>query len=176
MVTSPMPLRFSNPAQSAPSPVTVQMSIQGELLVAQFQVAAEEIFAKKDLGPTNYPYEFDVVELFVTCSDASKPPYFEYEVSPFNQSLQVNVITPRQEYYFGVKNGFTHSAALTERGWQAEMRIPLMNIGWHGSGHEIRGNAYAALGQGEKRAYWSLFELPPGKPDFHVPAAFKKFF
>lgn len=176
MKTENLPLAFSNPKQTSSPPVTVQLSIQGELLIASFKVMTTEIFAKKELGPTNYPYEFDVVELFVTCSDAVKPPYFEFEVSPYNQSLQVNVIEPRQEYYFGVKNGFKHSASEVPGGWSAEMRIPLMNIGWHGSGHEIRGNAYAALGQGEKRAYWSLFELPPGKPDFHVPAAFKKFF
>jgi hypothetical protein len=59
-------------------------------------------------------------------------------------------------------------------GWEAEMKIPLASLGWDGAGPlELVGNAYAALGEGESRVYWSLFELPPGKPDFHVPSAFR---
>ncbi len=176
MQTQFLPLKFSNPALTVAPPASISLAITGDRLIAQFKVTAKEIFAKRDLGRNNYPYEFDVVELFVTCSNAERPAYFEYEVSPYNQSLQVNVIEPRQEYYFGVKSGFEHSAQISTDGWTAEMKIPLANIGWRpGASGEIRGNAYAALGQAEKRAYWSLFELPPGKPDFHVPSAFKKF-
>jgi len=32
------------------------------------------------------------------------------------------------------------------------------------------------LGDAGHRIYWSLFELPVGKPDFHVPSAFRPLF
>jgi hypothetical protein len=98
-------------------------------------------------------------------------------VSPYNQSLQVNVVEPRQQYQFGVKHGFTHQATIVAGGWEAEMKIPLASLGW--DGHQplqLIGNAYAALGASDRRVYWSLFELPPGKPDFHVPSAFRPLF
>lgn len=172
------PLQFCKPSppQGRP-PVHVEFAIDGKLLIAKFEVTCSSIYAKKELARNEHPYEFDVVELFVTASDnPATAPYYEFEVSPFNQSLQVNVIEPRREFYFGVKNGFEHSARLTPGGWVAEMRIPLQNIGHNGLiDQPLYGNAYAILGEGDQRLYWSLFELPRGKPDFHVPTAFRKF-
>ena len=171
------PLRFCKPSSpTVRPPVHVEFLIDGNLLIAKFNVVCSTLYAKKELARTEHPYDFDVVELFVTASDnPSTAPYYEFEVSPYNQSLQVNVIEPRREFYFGVKNGFEHSARLTPEGWAAEMRIPLENIGIDGeSDRALYGNAYAILGEGDQRLYWSLFELPPGKPDFHVPAAFGK--
>jgi hypothetical protein len=169
-------LLFSNPRQSGavPAPVSVAFIRDGDALIARFWVKTSRIAAKPQLEHGEYPYEHDVVELFVRNSRSPAPGYFEFEVSPYNQSLQVNVIEPRQEYYFGVKNGFSHSATQTPDGWQAEMKIPLASIGWDGrSPLQLVGNAYAALGEADQRVYWSLFELPAGKPDFHVPAAFR---
>lgn len=172
------PLQFCKPSPHAGTPpVHVEFILNDRFLIAKFDVVCSTIYAKKELARTEYPYEFDVVELFVSTSESpSTAPYYEFEVSPFNQSLQVNVIEPRREFYFGVKNGFEHSASLTPQGWTAEMWIPLHTIGHNGSTDQpIYGNAYAILGEGDQRLYWSLFELPEGKPDFHVPAAFRQF-
>jgi hypothetical protein len=174
--TEPAQLKFSNPPQnpSAAVPVTVAFAIEGDSLLAHFKVTAADIFAKPQLARDEYPYEFDVVELFVRNAKSGDPTYYEFEVSPYNQSLQVNVVEPRQQYQFGVKNGFTHRAAIVAGGWEAEMEIPLASLGWDGKQPlQLIGNAYAALGAGDRRVYWSLFELPHGKPDFHVPSAFR---
>lgn len=179
MKTPPAPLEFANPSQnhSKPAPVTVTFTREGASLLAHFKVTAAAMFAKPQLARNEYPYEFDVVELFVTNAKSGSPAYYEFEVSPYNQSLQVNVVTPRQEYYFGVKNGFTHKAVITTDGWEAEMNIPLASLGWDGKQPlQLIGNAYAALGEKDQRVYWSLFELPAGKPDFHVPSAFRPLF
>ena len=57
------------------------------------------------------------------------------------------------------------------------MNIPLASLGWDGKQPlQLIGNAYAALGEKDRRVYWSLFELPAGKPDFHVPSAFRPLF
>jgi hypothetical protein len=173
---TPAQLKFSNPPQSpgAAVPVSVAFAIEGDTLLAHFTVTAAEIFAKRQLAHDEYPYEFDVVELFVRNAKSGDPTYYEFEVSPYNQALQVNVVEPRQQYLFGVKNGFTHRAAIVAGGWEAEMKIPLASLGWDGKQPlQLTGNAYAALGASDRRVYWSLFELPPGKPDFHVPSAFR---
>ena len=177
--TQPAQLKFSNPPQnpSAAAPVTVAFAIEGNSLLAHFKVTAADIFAKPQLARDEYPYEFDVVELFVRNAKSGDPTYYEFEVSPYNQSLQVNVVEPRQQYQFGVKNGFTHRATILAGGWEAEMKIPLASLGWDGNQPlQLIGNAYAALGAGDRRVYWSLFALPPGKPDFHVPSAFRPLF
>jgi len=174
--TQPATLAFSNPRQgdAVPAPVSVAFAREGDSLVASFRVTTGKIAARPQLEHNDYPYEHDVVELFVRNANSRASGYFEFEVSPYNQSLQVNVIEPRQEYYFGVKNGFSHSATIAGDGWEAEMKIPLASIGWDGrSPLQLVGNAYAALGEADQRVYWSLFELPAGKPDFHVPGAFR---
>jgi hypothetical protein len=177
--TAPAQLKFSNPPQdpSTAVPVTVVFAIEGDSLLAHSEVTADDIFAKPQLARDEYPYDFDVVELFVRNAKSGDATYYEFEVSPYNQSLQVNVVEPRQQYQFGVKNGFTHQAAIVAGGWQAEMKIPLASLGWDGKQPlQLTGNAYAALGAGDRRVYWSLFELPPGKPDYHVPSAFRPLF
>jgi hypothetical protein len=156
------------------APVTVSFVRDGDVLLAKFNVTTNTIAAKPQLARNQYPYEYDVVEVFVRNAKSESAQYYEFEVSPYNQALQVNIVEPRQEYYFGVKNGFTHTASIVAGGWEAEMRIPLASLGWDGRQPlELIGNAYAALGEGDSRVYWSLFELPPGKPDFHIPGAFR---
>lgn len=177
--TEPAPLKFSNPPQDlqGPAPVTVTFARDGDSLLVHFTVTATAIFAKPQLARTEYPYDFDVVELFVRNAKSGDPTYYEFEVSPYDQALQVNVREPRQQYHFGVQNGFSHRAKILTGGWEAQMKIPLATLGWNGAQPlELVGNAYAALGEGNRRVYWSLFELPPGEPDFHVPSAFGPLF
>lgn len=179
MKSAPVRLNYSNPPQkhAGDGPVTVTFAIEKGFLLAHFVVVSDGIYAKAQLARNEYPYDFDVVELFLTNSNSEKPIYYEFEVSPYGQALQVKVIDPRQEYYFGVKNGFDYAAAITKTGWTAEMKIPLASIGCDGSSFlQLIGNAYAALGKTESRIYWSLFELPSGRPDFHIPGAFRPLF
>ena len=179
ITAQPAPLEYSNPRQSqaTPAPVTVTLTRAGGSLTAHFRVSTATIIAKPQLAGNEYPYEYDVVELFVSNAKSGTSAYYEFEVSPYNQSLQVNVVEPRQEYYFGVRSGFTHTATIVPGGWEADMKIPLASIGWDGRQPvQLIGNAYAALGDQDQRVYWSLFELPAGKPDFHVPSAFRPLF
>jgi len=68
------------PATSAlKNPVQVRTSLADGALIASFSVASPTMNAKKTLTPGEHPYQFDVVELFVTFSDTEFP-YFEFEV------------------------------------------------------------------------------------------------
>jgi len=178
-MTKTSPLAYSNPQQSraAPTPVTVTLALDDHSLTVHFKVTCAKIFAREQLAHGEYPYEYDVVELFVANANLVDHGYYEFEVSPYNQSLQVNVVKPREEYYFGVKNGFSHEARIVQGGWEADMSIPLAALGWEESQPlQLVGNAYAALGDNDHRVYWSLFELSAGKPDFHAPSAFRPLF
>jgi hypothetical protein len=113
---------------------------------------------------------FDVVELFVTFSESGFP-YFEFDVSPFNQTLQVRIVS-RTRHQEGVDLGLVSSATNLQHGWTAELKIPLKPLGWDGDVRKIRGNFYSIL-ERSPRSYWSSF-LPRAKAaNFHQPRFFQ---
>jgi hypothetical protein len=94
-------LSLVTPATSAlKNPVEAHVSLADDALVARFSVLAPTLNAKKVLGPNDYPYQFDVVELFVTFSDSGFP-YYEFEVSPYNQNFQVRIVSAKQHHSVG---------------------------------------------------------------------------
>jgi hypothetical protein len=153
------------------NPVQVHASVTGDALVARFSVSAPSLNAKKVLGLREYPYQFDVVELFLTFSETGFP-YFEFEVSPYNQTFQVRIVSAK-EHHEGVDLGLTSTAALVSGGWNAELTIPLKPLGWDGDPAKIRGNFDSILGQGRERSYWSAFLPKAAKANFHQPQYFK---
>jgi hypothetical protein len=160
------------PATSAPkNPVQVHTSVADGVLVAHFTISSPTINAKKTLAANEHPYEFDVVELFLTFSDSGFP-YFEFEVSPYNQTFQVRIVS-RKEHHEGVDLGLTSTAEIAHGGWTAELKIPLKPLGWDADVHKIRGNLYSVLGSAKKRSYWSAFLPKTVRPDFHRPEYFK---
>src|ERR1700722_14553350 len=152
-------------------PVQAIAVLANDTLNVRFAVSAPSINAKKVLGPNEYPYQFDVVELFVTFSDSGFP-YFEFEVSPYNQTFQVRIVSAKQ-HQEGVDLGLTSTAAVVTGGWNAEFTIPLKPLGWDGDPSKIRGNFYSILGQGRSRSYWSAFLPKAKKPNFHQPQYFQ---
>src|SRR3954447_3168948 len=84
-------LSLVSPAKSVlKKPVQAKVSLAGDMLVASFAVATPALNARKTLGRGQYPYMFDVVEMFLTFSETGFP-YYEFEVSPYNQTFQVNI-------------------------------------------------------------------------------------
>jgi hypothetical protein len=115
---------------------------------------------------------FDVVELFVTFSQTGYP-YFEFEVSPYNQTFQVRILSHAQ-HQEGVGLGLVSTATLRPaNGWDAELKIPLNPLGWDGDPKKIRGNFYSVLGRSSTRSYWSTFLPKARHPDFHQPRFFQ---
>ena len=164
-------LTLVSPAKSVlKKPVAVRASLAGDVLTAGFSVSSPSMNARKVLGPRQHPYMFDVVELFVAFSETGFP-YYEFEVSPYNQTFQVRIVS-RARHQEGVDLGLVSTATLRTDGWSAELEIPLTSLGWDGDPTKIRGNFYAAL-ERAPRSYWSAF-LPKAKqPDFHLPQFFK---
>ena len=160
------------PATSAlKNPVEAHVSLSDDALIARFSVSTPSMNAKKVLAAGEYPYQFDVVELFVTFSDGGFP-YYEFEVSPYNQTFQVRIVSAKK-HQEGVDLGLTSTAAIVTGGWDAELKVPLKPLGWDGDPSKIRGNLYSILGQGRARSYWSVFLPKAAKANFHQPQYFK---
>ena len=106
--------------------------------------------AKKTLGPKQYPYMFDVVEVFVTVSETGFP-YYEFEVSPYNQTFQVRIVKGKP-FQDGVDLGLVSSAKIVPGGWTAEMKIPLKPLGWDGDPGENPGQSLFCSGTSSRAA------------------------
>jgi hypothetical protein len=160
------------PKSTLKKPIQVRASLAGDILTASYLVTAQTVNATKVLEPGQYPYMFDVVELFMTFS-ATGYPYFEFEVSPYNQSFQVRILTHAQ-HQEGVDLGLVSTAIVQPgSGWSAELKIPLKSLGWDGDAKKIRGNFYSILGRSSTRSYWSTFLPRAKKANFHQPQFFQ---
>ena len=171
-------LRLTNPAHSnLNNPVNVKFEVDGDTLRATFEVHNDSIHAKQTLGPGEYPYMFDVVELFVSVADPKSGgwPYYEFELSPYNQILDVEAKTAKN-HISGVNVGVRTQVQLVDGGWIGEFDVPLKNIGWDGDISKISGNAYSIFGAAPNRSYWSRSIPNQPKANFHQPQFFKPFF
>jgi hypothetical protein len=165
-------LSLVTPARSLPTNgVQADAKLVDDRLTVHFSVSAPSLNAKKVLAPGEYPYQFDVVELFVTFSDGGFP-YFEFEVSPYNQTFEVRIVSDK-EHHEGVDLGLTSTASIIPGGWNAELAIPLKPLGWDGDPAKVHGNFYSVLGKGRARGYWSAFLPKAPKANFHQPQYFK---
>ena len=160
------------PAKSAlEKPVQAKASLADDILAVSYSVTAPSLNAIKTLGPRQYPYMFDVVELFVTFSETGFP-YFEFEVSPYNQTFQVKIVSLTEPFQEGIDLGLVSEATLRPGGWTADLKIPLKALGWDGDPGTIRGNFFAIL-ERAPRSYWSSFLPRAKKPNFHQPRFFQ---
>lgn len=167
----PLKLDFPN-QEPEKSPVTVNFTLEGKTLRVHFDVLSDSINGKPKLAPGEYPYMFDVTEIFVSAEGGL--PYYEFELTPYNQTLQVKVIDLKHPFVNNVNMGLETKALRKNGGWTTDFAIPLDRLGWQGDPAKIVGNAYAILGRKPDRHYYVRSPLPVQvKPNFHVPDAFK---
>jgi hypothetical protein len=123
-------LSLVTPARSVlKKPVQAKAALADDTLTVGYTVSAPSLNARKVLGPQKHPYDFDVVELFVTLSETGFP-YYEFEVSPYNEKFQVRIVSRTQPRQEGVDLGLVSTATILSRGWTAELKIPLKPLGW----------------------------------------------
>jgi alpha-galactosidase len=121
----------------------------------------------------------DVVEVFINPEPARFNHYYEYEVAPNNQWIDL-VIDLAKAPFNDAKwdSKFEHATRIDEdsRVWNCEMRLPVSAMGVQEiqGGAEWRLNFYRADGPGDdsKRRFISWSPLPGPKMTFHQPASF----
>src|SRR5580693_5654942 len=87
-------------------PVTVQISIANETLRADFEVHRPPPVKALQVG--EFPYQKEAVEVFLSVAEKGNYPYFEYELGPFDQDLQVKIPAENKKFIDGVNLGLRH--------------------------------------------------------------------
>jgi alpha-galactosidase len=120
----------------------------------------------------------DVAEVFLNPEPARVNHYYEFEVAPNNQWLDLEIDRDKDPFNdAGWDAHFDHSTRVDEKNkvWTCEMRIPTPSMGVPEikAGSEWRGNFYRADGPGDdsKRRFLCWSTIPEGKT-FHVPTRF----
>ena len=121
----------------------------------------------------------DVVEAFINPSPERFNHYYEFEVSPNNQWIDLEIDLDKEPFNdAGWDSRFEHATRVDEANhvWNCEMKIPVSALGTVPikPGAEWRINFYRADGKGDdsQRLFLSWSPLPGSKMTFHQPASF----
>ena len=119
----------------------------------------------------------DVAEVFLNPFPETPHRYWEFEVSPNNQWIDLEIenrdrVLPNSTW----NSGFTHATSLNERAgiWTCEMRIPVSSMGIQQikAGMLWRVNFYRCEGKGDDSQRRFLAWSPTAQLNFHVPEKF----
>lgn len=173
-------LKLVHPEESTfKNPVTVQWNLDGKNLIVHFDVDAPVVHQKKTFGPKDYPFQFDVVEIFVAVNDPKEKDfsYFEFELTPNKQTYDVRIdfINGKKQPAVEIQKNVEVGVSVSPKNWSGSFIIPLNELGWKGNPQFLRGNFYAIIGKAP-RTYWSSFLPPQQKANFHKPEHFKPLF
>ena len=140
---------------------------------------ALNIYEGEDPKPERWQlWERDVVEVFLNPEPERVNHYFEFEVAPNNQWIDLEIDKTKTPFNDASWNsGFEHATWIdsARHTWTAEMRIPLasMNVKEVHPGLQWRVNLFRAAGKGgdDQRKFLAWSIIPEGKT-FHVPTRF----
>ena len=161
----------------------VQMAWTENSLLIRFAGNQREplnVNSSTDLSRKNRKlWERDVFEIFVAPDAENVRRYFEFEVAPTGEwldlKMQISEAGERQPD-FEYDSGMEVSARILENEVQA-----IMKIGWDAFGKKPalgdvwRGNLFRCIGSGETRGYLAWQPTETAEPDFHVPDKFGYF-
>ena len=123
-------------------------------------------------------WDRDVVEVFLNPQPERVNHYYEFEVAPNNQWVDLEINKDREPFNdMSWNSKFDHATRIDDKThiWTTEMRIPISSIngGTVHPGTIWRANFFRAAGEGgddhRKFLAWSI--IPEGKT-FHVPTRF----
>ncbi len=176
--TADQTLSLVNPEHSSlQAPVRVLYSVDQGDLVVTFLVSAPVLHKKEVFTEKDYPFQFDVTEVFLTFDDMTQKrfSYFEYEVTPLGQTYQVRIDVVDGKRTSESLPKIATTAQTSPTSWATRLRIPLASLGTAVDLSHLKGNFYAILGK-NPRTHWSTFLPPQKKPNFHKPEFFKNLF
>ena len=123
-------------------------------------------------------WDRDVVEVFLNPQPERVNHYYEFEVAPNNQWVDLEIDKTKEPFNdVSWNSGFEHATRIDRKNrlWTTEVRIPVssMNVSAIRPGTEWRANFFRAAGKGgdEHRTFLAWSIIPEGKT-FHVPTRF----
>lgn len=127
---------------------------------------------------TNGLWERDVCEIFLTPNPNEFRKYFEFEVAPTGEwiDLEIHQMPDQRETNFEYHSGMKTAAKIEKDkvwmvfkvDWQAFGKIPNIGEIW-------KGNILRCVGEDETRGYLTWQPTLTPKPNFHVPEKFGEF-
>jgi molybdenum ABC transporter molybdate-binding protein len=139
----------------------------------------ESLYLKTDFSTTKETWglwDYDVAEVFIGHHLDNIALYKEFEVSPQNEWVDLEVDRNRKgkEVDWQWNSNFQFKSRIDRKAkvWHCEMRIPWSSIAARkpAPGHEFRLNLYRIEGGPAKRKY--IAWQPVHSPSFHTPEAF----
>jgi hypothetical protein len=137
------------------------------------------VFEGEDISQERWElWNRDVAEVFLNPQPERQFHYYEFEVSPNNQWIDLEITRGEKPNHDASWNSaFEHATRVDAKNhmWTAEMRIPLASIGVPQAklGTEWRVNFFRAAGKGAdtQRMFLAWSTIPEGTT-FHVPSRF----
>jgi alpha-galactosidase len=123
-------------------------------------------------------WDRDVCEIFIAPDKDASNKYFEFEVAPTGEWIDLGIeVTPKErltDWEYSSKMG---SAARTENGKVVmAIKIPFASLGKTPKAGDVwAGNIFRCVGKGPDRGYLAWRPTKTPKPNFHVPSAFGEF-
>lgn len=161
---------------------TIHAAWNSEHLYFQFSAPYTELYVNEDWSNDRSTYglwERDVVEVFLRPDISSV--YFEFEVSPLAQWLDVLIREPRKDVDFSWASGMKVQCELdsAKRQWISRLTVPLAPMRNAlktdlvlKAGVIWRANLFRVSGAEPARHYLAWQPTFTPAPDFHVPSAF----
>src|SRR2546426_1199881 len=123
-------------------------------------------------------WDRDVAEVFLNPQPERVNHYYEFEVAPNNQWIDLEIDKTKNPFNDASWNsGFDHATHIDTKNhvWTAEMRIPISSMNVHAiqPGAEWRRAFFRAAGEGgDDRRKFLAWSIIPEEKTFHVPTRF----
>ena len=134
-------------------------------------VADNPDHAKKTMGL----WERDVCEIFIAPDRSLPNHYFEFEVAPTGEwvDLGINKKGEERETDRNYSSGMLSAASIKKDRVVMVIKVPWTAFGKKPAKGDIwAGNLFRCVGQGPERGYLAWHPTKTAKPNFHVPSAF----
>jgi len=166
--------------EASPLPPTEVRTLWSDThLYVRFKCPFRSMYLRDKPDPATETFglwDYDVTEVFVGSDYQHIGRYKEFEVSPQNDWVDLEVDRERKGETTDWKwnSGFTHHVSIDKKAkvWVSEMAIPLKSIPVAKAmpGTKLRINFYRIEDKEPNRIYFAW--RPTGERSFHVPAAF----
>jgi len=126
---------------------------------------------------THQLWERDVCELFLAPDARNRRRYFEFEIAPTGEWLDLIVDWMKDEPRdWGYASGMETSAKIEQGKVTMVMKIPWTAFGKKPAAGDVwLGNLFRQVGSGETRGYLAWSPTMTATPQFHVPEKFGEF-
>jgi len=123
-------------------------------------------------------WERDVCEIFIAPDKANRNKYFEFEIAPTGEWIDLGIeVTPKERLTdWDYKSNMTSAARIDKEKIVMAIKIPFASLGKiPKSGDVWLGSLFRCVGEGPTRGYLAWQPTKTKEPAFHVPKKFGEF-